>query len=327
MRDLLHGAARVSEQLLRRVTLGWCEFAAHVLRFTFSHPNYAAIGWIRKGCYRSGTVTRLARRKAGDKLWRFLMEPWRTAIVDAKEGQIRLRGYDVTALMARGSFTDTVFLLHRGRLPSAAERRLLDAILTGGADHGAGAPSCAASRLAASGNRESLSAAVAAGVLAIGDNHGGAGMGCMEMIAAGVTRAEAEKVTIADAARTMVREARAAGRRLPGFGHRVHKHDPRTDVLFGLAREGGIAGSGVEFVEAAERAISEEVKPLPINIDGALAAVLHDMGFDPIFGRLVFIIARVAGLTAEVAEELAREKPMRIKIPVEYDGVPQRTME
>jgi citrate synthase len=51
------------------------------------------------------------------------------------------------------------------------------------------------------------------------------------------------------------------------------------------------------------------------------------MGFDPIFGRLVFIIARVAGLTAEVAEELAREKPMRIKIPVEYDGVPQRTME
>jgi len=34
------------------------------------------------------------------------------------------------------------------------------------------------------------------------------------------------------------------------------------------------------------------------------------------------IIARVAGLTAEVAEEHGREKPMRIRIPVEYDGVP-----
>ena len=69
------------------------------------------------------------------------------------------------------------------------------------------------------------------------------------------------------------------------------------------------------------------VKPLPINIDGALAAVLHDMGFAPAFGRLVFIIGRVAGLTAEVAEELAREKPMRIKIPVEYDGAPARPLE
>ncbi|MEY4095337.1 MAG: hypothetical protein RLZZ53_2536, partial [Acidobacteriota bacterium] len=41
----------------------------------------------------------------------------------------------------------------------------------------------------------------------------------------------------------------------------------------------------------------------------------------------VFIIGRVAGLTAEVAEELAREKPMRIRIPVEYDGVAPRALE
>ena len=69
------------------------------------------------------------------------------------------------------------------------------------------------------------------------------------------------------------------------------------------------------------------MKPLPINIDGALAAVLHDMGFAPAFGRFVFLIGRVAGLTAEVAEELTREKPMRIRIPVAYDGVAPREME
>jgi citrate synthase len=61
---------------------------------------------------------------------------------------------------------------------------------------------------------------------------------------------------------------------------------------------------------------------MPINIDGALAALLYDLGFPPEAGKLLFIVARVAGLTAEVAEEYAREKPMRIKIPVEYDGVP-----
>src|SRR5882762_7543700 len=114
------------------------------------------------------------------------MEPWRTAIVDAGPTHIRVRGHDVLDLMRHATFTDLIFLLHHDRLPSAEERRLLDAILVGVADHGAGAPSCAAARLAASGNRQSLSAAIAAGILAIGDEHGGAGSNCMEMIAAGL---------------------------------------------------------------------------------------------------------------------------------------------
>lgn len=255
------------------------------------------------------------------------MEAWRTGLVDSKDGQIRLHGYDVTSLMTRASFTDVIFLLHRGELPTAAERRVLDAILIGVADHGAGAPSCAAARLAASGNRQSVAAAVAAGILAVGDDHGGAGMGCMEMIAAGVQRAKAESIALDEAARRIATEARAAGKRLAGFGHRVHTTDPRTGILFDLARRGGIASDGVAFTEAMERAIAEVVRPLPINIDGALAAVLHDMGFTPVFGRLVFIIGRVAGLTAEVSEELSREKPMRIRIPVEYDGVAPRRLE
>jgi citrate synthase len=59
-----------------------------------------------------------------------------------------------------------------------------------------------------------------------------------------------------------------------------------------------------------------------MNVDGALAGILHDMGFSPPAGRFLFIVARVAGLTAEVAEEYARERPMRIKVKVEYDGPP-----
>src|SRR5207247_2309218 len=102
------------------------------------------------------------------------MEPWRTAIVDAGPTHIRVRGHDVLGLMQEASFTDLIFLLHHERLPSPAERRVVDAILIGSADHGAGAPSCAAARLAASGNRQSVSAAIAAGILSIGDAHGGA---------------------------------------------------------------------------------------------------------------------------------------------------------
>ena len=255
------------------------------------------------------------------------MEPWRTAIVESRDGQIRIRGYDVTSLMTGRTFTDTIFLLHQGRLPSEQERVLLDAILIGVADHGSGAPSCAAARLAISGNRQSVSSAVAAGILAVGDEHGGAGSGCMEMIAAGLERAKRESLSLIDCARRVVAETRAAGRRVAGLGHRVHSRDPRTPVLFNLARENGLAGDGIAFMEALESVVRDTIKPLPINIDGALAAVLYDMGCPPTFGRLLFIIGRVAGLSAEVSEELQRERPMRIRIPVQYDGTPSRSLD
>jgi citrate synthase len=255
------------------------------------------------------------------------MDNWRTAIASSDETHLWIHGYDVTALMKRAGFTETVFLLHRGRLPDSGESRLLDAILVAVADHGPGAPSCAAARLAASGNRQSLSAAIAAGILAIGDEHGGAGSACMEMIAAGVERAAKEGIPIAEAARRTADEARANRKRLPGLGHRVHTVDPRTATLFAMARAAGLAGAGIAFTEALAERVKETIKPLPINVDGALAAVLHDLGFAPAFGKLVFIIGRVAGLTAEVAEEYAREKSMRIRIPVTYDGPPPREIE
>lgn len=254
------------------------------------------------------------------------MDAWRTGIVAADAETIRIRGYEITALMRGASFADVLFLLHRGRLPQPGESALLNAILVSAADHGPGAPSCAAARLVASGNRESLSAAVAAGILAIGNEHGGAGSLAMEMIAQAAALAAREHLSLAQAAERAVAAARADGRRLPGLGHRVHRNDPRTAVLFDMAREHGVAAAGVEFVTALQAAAARLIKPLPINIDGALAAVLYDLGFPPAAGKLIFIAARAAGLTAEVAEEHAREKPMRIRIPVDYDGPPPRSL-
>jgi citrate synthase len=251
------------------------------------------------------------------------MDTWRTAIVDAGPDHIRVRGHDVLDLMRRATFTDVIFLLHHDRLPSPGERRLIDAILVGVADHGAGAPSCAAARLAASGNRQSAAAAIAAGVLAIGDEHGGAGSGCMELISAGLEEARHDGVSLAAVADRTVAAAIAAKTRLPGFGHRVHATiDPRVDVLFTLAQDAGLAGDGVRFARALETAIASRIKPIPLNIDGALAAILTDLGLPAMVGKLIFIVGRVAGLSAEVLEEYAREKPMRITIPVQYDGVP-----
>src|SRR5258707_15827532 len=118
------------------------------------------------------------------------MDPWRTAIATSDATNIWVRGHAVTSLMRESTFTDMIVLLHLGRLPSPGERRLLDAVLIGVADHGAGAPSCAAARLAASGNRASISSAVAAGVLAIGDDHGGAAAHCVGLLAGSPALAE-----------------------------------------------------------------------------------------------------------------------------------------
>lgn len=252
------------------------------------------------------------------------MDPWRTAIATSDATNIWVRGHAVTSLMRDATFTDMVVLLHLGRLPSPGERRLLDAVLIGVADHGSGAPSCAAARLAASGNRSSISSAVAAGILAIGDDHGGAGSNCMELIAEGLANAKRDGLALATAAARTVDAAVTAKRRLPGLGHRVHTTDPRVKVLFDMARAEGVAGDGILFMEALEAEARTRIKPLPMNIDGALAAILHDLGFTPPAGRFLFIVGRVAGLTAEVAEEYTREKPMRIKIPVTYDGPPPK---
>src|SRR3954464_13596532 len=138
------------------------------------------------------------------------MEPWKTAIVDAGPTHIRVRGHDVLELMRQSTFTDLIYLLHHTRLPTPAERRLIDAILIGVADHGAGAPSCAAARLAASGNRQSPDSAIAAGVLTIGDEHGGAGSGCMELIAEGLHEAQRDQLSFEAVPARMGIEAKKA---------------------------------------------------------------------------------------------------------------------
>lgn len=255
------------------------------------------------------------------------MELWRTALSDADATNIRIRGYDLTSLMLKANFADVVFLLHMGRLPSEGEGRIVNAIMIAAVDHGPGSPSAAAARLVASGNRQAPEAALAAGVLAMGDVHAGAGLTCLELISSGVSRATKRGLSMQQVAREVVSSAIEARTRLPGLGHRVHTTiDPRTNVLFTLAAQYNIAGNGVEFMRALENTAGELIKPLPINIDGALAALLYDMGCTPLFAKFIFILGRAGGLSAQVMEEYSRERPMRIKVPVEYDGEPPRDM-
>ena len=112
-------------------------------------------------------------------------------------------------------------------------------------------------------------------------------------------------------------DRRAAG--CPGFGHRQHRHrDPRLDRLFAVAREAGTAGEHLAAAEAVEAALTRSVgRPVPINIDGAMAAVLGEVGFPSDLGNAVFIASRLAGILAHANEEQRTMPPMRRIDPVE----------
>ena len=127
----------------------------------------------------------------------------------------------------------------------------------------------------------------------------------------------------------MLAELRAQKKRAPGFGHRIHTDDPRTKRLLSLAEELNVSGDGVLMARTFEKTLEEKLgRRLPLNVDGALAALLVDLGFPPELGNAFFIIARVTGLAAHTHEEVTRQRPMRRIHPTdhEYDGPAPREL-
>ena len=133
----------------------------------------------------------------------------------------------------------------------------------------------------------------------------------------------------AEAAHQIITEYRNSKKRLSGFGHRLHTDDPRTKKLFSMADELKIAGEYISLAKDFEAELEKSLgKKLPINVDGAIAALLCEMEFDVIFANAFFMIARVPGLVAHIYEEKTRYKPMRKIHPtdVTYDGPEERSL-
>src|SRR5438270_4380671 len=252
---------------------------------------------------------------------------WNTAITRVEPNKVAVRGYNIAELMGRVSFGAAVYLILTGELPSLAVARLMDAILVSSIDHGATPPSALAARSVAS-TGATLSASVAAGIMSINRHHGGAIEDCARQLKAIADRARRESISMDEAATRTLATMGEAGERMPGFGHRLHTKDPRTARLFELAREAGVDGVHMQAARAVEKAFADAKKSLPINVDGAIGAILADLGMDPAAFNGIFMIARTPGLVAHVIEEQTREKPMRRIDPVNhgYDGPGPRSV-
>lgn len=244
---------------------------------------------------------------------------WKTSISKIEPNHIVTKGYRQEDLIGTIPYASVVYLLLKGNLPSKEDGRMMDAILTACIDHGVTPPSAIASRTVASGGVP-LPTAVAAGILSIGDAHGGAIEKGAKILQDGVLRMKKEGKSIETVATYLVKESSEQKKRIPGFGHRIHTQDPRTTRLFGLAEELKIAKDHVVLSKAIKSELEKtQGKKLPINVDGAIAAIISDMGFDWRLGKAFFLLGRVAGLTAQVYEEQTQEKPMREMFTIDYD--------
>jgi citryl-CoA lyase len=258
-------------------------------------------------------------------------EAWPTALTSIQPNRILIRGYPIDELMGRVSFGDALYLLLSGELPSSTISRLIDAILVGFIDHGVTPPPTLAARHTAS-TGAGLTNAVAAGLLGFGRHYGGDVGLCRHLLDEGLDMA-GSSMLVNSAANDHVEQLVQADRiPPPGFGHRYHTVDPRVTRLLQIAHELEVDHLYTQYIRAVELALSRhpalEGSALPINVDGAIAAVCGDLGLDPAVAEGLTMISRVPGLVAHALEERTRSAPMRHIDPAShrYDGPSERRL-
>jgi len=241
---------------------------------------------------------------------------WSTALIDIRPGEIGIAGYPIQDLIGNLSFPQMVWLMLRGEVPTAERAKLLEAAMVAAVDHGPQAPSIAISRMAVTCGLP-INGAMASAINVLDDVHGGAGQQCMELYNA---IAVAEDAGAADAVeQELERFIAARGRIVPGFGHRFHPVDPRSARLLALVetsrKAGAVSGRYARIGTAVEKALERRKgSRIPINIDGATAAIYCELGFAPELGRGLFILSRSVGILAHAWEQ--RRQGGRIKGPM-----------
>lgn len=238
---------------------------------------------------------------------------WTTSIIETEPGAIRFRGYPVEQLIGRLSFPAMILLMVTGEIPDPRAAALVEAAMIGMVDHGPHAPSIATARMAATCGVP-MQGILASAIGLAGDIHGGVGQQLM-----GLLYRIADAADPAAEAASVVAETKARKAFVPGFGHRWHKDsDPRVPRLLALVdqavADGVVAGKHLAAARALEEAIASGRRKIPMNIDGAEAVILCELGLDPELGRGIFVLARAAGCMAHAHEE--RRQGGRLKGPM-----------
>ena len=226
-------------------------------------------------------------------------------ISQAYPDRVEVRGRDLTGeLMGRMSFTEYFHLLLTGEEPTEDQRFFLDLLLVAIAEHGM-MPTNVAARMTLAADPGSLQGAVAAGILGCGPGLLGTSEACAQLLEEAHAGGDPEE---------LVRAIKVAGKRVPGFGHPVHRPlDPRAERILELADERGVSGDYVALARTFRDAVANVwEKPLTMNVSMPIAAVMLDLGFPSSTVKAVPLLARTASLLAHLAEE--RREPIGFRM-------------
>ena len=230
---------------------------------------------------------------------------WNTA------DRIVVRGHDLVDLIGNVSLGDFAFLELQGRLPTPAESTVFNAITVTLVEHGM-TPSAIAARLTHLGAPEALQAAVAAGLLGLGDRFGGPAEEAARMLQEAIG-ADADP-DLPAVARKIVARQKELKRAVPGLGHPIHKPiDPRVPRLFEVAAANGFSGRYVRLIELVSEEASRTLgRPLPVNATGAIGAIASELDLSWRVCRGIAVMARAIGLVAHLQEE--QQEPLATEI-------------
>jgi citrate synthase len=149
-----------------------------------------------------------------------------------------------------------------------------------------------------------------------GPLHGGANEAVMDMM---------EEIGTAERAEEWLQAALADKRKIMGFGHRVYKNgDSRVPTMrAALGEIAALRGDQrlIDIYEVLAKAMYQ-AKGLHPNLDYPAGPAYHLIGFDTPAFTPIFVVARIPGWTAHIAEQLAGNSLIRPLAA--YDGPPER---
>ncbi len=230
-----------------------------------------------------------------------------SAICTSDATSITVRGHDLCRdIIGQMDFTSYFWLLVTGIAPTDVQRFFANAVLAAIAEHGL-VPSVVAARMTYAAAPEAFHGAVAAGLLGCGSVVLGSAEVAGQFLA-GLVAETRSGVAAHSAALTGITRLRADRRAIPGFGHPQHAEgDPRALLLLELAAQHGVVGEHITMLNTIGDALPEAIgRRLPINVNGAIPAVMLDVGFPVGALKGISLLARTASLAAHLQEEIER---------------------
>lgn len=249
-----------------------------------------------------------------------------TAIATSDAHTITIRGHDLCRdLIGKTDFTDYFWLLVLGDRPTETQRAVTNACLVAIAEHGL-VPSVQAARMTLAAAPEAWQGAMSAGLLGMGTVVAGSSETAGRYIVEILEAAKAPGADLESAVRASLVELKSRKAKVPGLGHPQHSAgDPRADVLLAYADDTGVSGDAVACLRMLGRLAPEIMnRPLPINVSGAIPALMLDAGWPIEAMKGIPLLARAAGLVAHLYEESQRSIGFilshKADLAISYDG-------